>query len=157
MLSGGFRGEVIAVSTDDRPVSGVPSAQLHRDRRRAGSTWPSSSVPTAELGGVVIDAAHKGAHGMVVLTGGGDGGHDNKTVVNLARAYGVRALGPDALGLINTDSEVGLNASPAPMPRAGVVGLFCQSAAIGVSLLNYTLEHDLGLSSFLSAPATSPT
>ena len=148
-VRGGFRGEVIAVSTDDCPVSGVPSAS-------SIATVDGSidlavvSVPTAELGGVVIDAAHKGAHGLVVLTGGGDGGHDNRTVVNLARAYGVRAVGPDALGLINTDSEVGLNASPAPMPRAGVVGLFCQSAAIGVSLLNYTLEHDLGLSSFLS-------
>ena len=108
------------------------------------------SVPTAQLGGVVIDAAHKGAHGLVVLTGGADGAHDNRTVVNLARAYGVRAVGPDALGLINTDYEVGLNASPAPMPRQGVVGLFCQSAAIGVSLLNYARKHDLGLSSFLS-------
>ncbi|HEY5785523.1 MAG TPA: GNAT family N-acetyltransferase, partial [Microlunatus sp.] len=148
-VRGGFRGEVIAVSTDDSPVSGVRSAS-------SIATVDGSidlavvSVPTAQLGGVVIDAAHKGAHGLVVLTGGGDGGHDNRTVVNLARAYGVRAVGPDALGLINTDSEVGLNASPAPMPRAGVVGLFCQSAAVGVSLLNYTLEHDLGLSSFLS-------
>ena len=145
----GFRGEVIAVSTDDRPVSGV---------RQAGSIATVDgpidlavvSVPTAQLGGVVIDAAHKGAHGLVVLTGGGDGGDDNRTVVNLARAYGVRAVGPDALGLINTDTEVGLNASPAPMPRPGVVGLFCQSAAIGVSLLTYALDADLGLSSFLS-------
>ena len=105
---------------------------------------------------MVIDAAHKGAHGLVLLTGAASAVHDNKTVVNLARAYGVRAVGPDALGLINTDSEVGLNASPAPMPRAGGVGMFCQSAAVGVSLLNYALGHDLGLSSFCP-PATSPT
>ncbi|HYI56482.1 MAG TPA: GNAT family N-acetyltransferase, partial [Microlunatus sp.] len=148
-VRGGFRGEVIAVSTDDVPVSGVPSASSIATVDGA-IDLAVVAVPTTELGGVVIDAAHKGAHGLVVLTGGGDGGHDNRTVVNLARAYGVRAVGPDALGVINTDSEVGLNASPAPMPRAGVVGLFCQSAAIGVSLLNYTLQHDLGLSSFLS-------
>ena len=148
-LSGGFRGEVIAVSTDDVEVSGVRSAPSIAAVEGA-IDLAVVSVPTAQLGGVVIDAAHKGAHGLVVLTGGADGAHDNRTVVNLARAYGVRAVGPDALGLINTDYEVGLNASPAPMPRQGVVGLFCQSAAIGVSLLNYARKQDLGLSSFLS-------
>ncbi len=148
-VSGGFRGEVIAVSTDGCPVSGVPLASSIATVE-GRIDLAVVSVPTDQLGGVVIDAAHKGAHGLVVLTGGGDGGHDNRTVVNLARAYGVRAVGPDALGLINTDSEVGLNASPAPMPRPGVVGMFCQSAAIGVSLLNYAVERDLGLSSFLS-------
>ena len=148
-LSGGFRGEVIAVSTDGVEVSGVRSAPSIAAVEGA-IDLAVVSVPTAQLGGVVIDAAHKGAHGLVVLTGGADGAHDNRTVVNLARAYGVRAVGPDALGLINTDYEVGLNASPAPMPRQGVVGLFCQSAAIGVSLLNYARKQDLGLSSFLS-------
>lgn len=147
IVSGGFHGEVIAVSTDDVPVSGVRTAD---SIAAVDGTIDLAvvSVPTRQLGEVVIDAAHKGAHAMVVLTG--SGGDDNQTVVNLARAYGVRAVGPDALGLINTDPEVWLNVSPAPMPRAGVVGLFCQSAAIGVSLLNYALDHDLGLSSFLS-------
>ena len=149
IVSGGYRGRVIAVSTDDVPVSGVQTADSIAAVDGA-IDLAVVAVPTGQLGGVVIDAAHKGAHGLVVLTGSDDAGDDNHTVVNLARAYGVRAVGPDALGLINTDSEVGLNASPAPMPRAGVVGMFCQSAAIGVSLLNYALDHDLGLSSFLS-------
>ncbi|MDN5762468.1 MAG: GNAT family N-acetyltransferase [Microlunatus sp.] len=148
-VSGGFGGEVIAVSTDDCPVPGVPSASSVATV--AGTIdLAVVSVPTSQLGAVVIDAAHKGVHGLVVLTGGGDGRGDNRTVVNLARAYGVRAIGPDALGLINTDAGVRLNASPAPMPRSGVVGLFCQSAAVGVSLLNYANSQDLGLSSFLS-------
>ena len=105
-------------------------------------------MPTAELAEVVIDAAHKGAHGIVVLTGHDVRRADNLTVVNLARAYGIRALGPDALGLINT--AVSLNATPGPMPRAGGVGLFCQSAAVGVAVLNHAVRADLGLSSFIS-------
>ena len=108
------------------------------------------SVPTAELGGVVIDVAHKGAHGIVVLTGTDVEPGDDLTVINLARAYGVRALGPDALGLINTAPEVELNATPGPMPRRGGVGLFCQSAAVGVAVLNHAVRQDLGLSSFIS-------
>ncbi len=108
------------------------------------------AVPTADLGGAVIDAAHKGAHGMVVLAGSDIGPDDNDTVVTLARAYGIRALGPDALGLVNTDPAVALNASPGPMPRAGSVGLFCQSAAIGVALLRSAVRQNLGISSFIS-------
>ena len=149
LICGGFRGELIGISSDTAPVAGVPTAT-------SIATVPGRldlailSVPTSELGGVVIDAAHKGAHGIVVLTGTDYSAGDNRTVVNLARAYGIRALGPDALGLINTTSEVGLNATPGPMPRPGGVGLFCQSAAVGVALLNHAVRQDLGLSSFIS-------
>jgi acyl-CoA synthetase (NDP forming)/RimJ/RimL family protein N-acetyltransferase len=151
LLSGGFRGEVTAVSTDLVVVSGVRTAS-------SIATIEGSidlvlvSIPTNELGAVVIDAAHKGAQAMVVLTGT-DSAHDNRTVVSLARAYGVRALGPDALGLINTDPAVGLNASPGPMPRTGGVGIFCQSAAVGVALINRALRQNIGLSSFISSGA----
>ena len=112
-------------------------------RSRAGSTWRWSRCRPPTSAEVVIDVAHKGAHGIVVLTGHDVGPGDNQTVINLARAYGVRALGPDALGLINTD-EVELNATPGPMPRTGGVGLFCQSAAVGVAVLNHAVRADLG-------------
>ena len=107
-----------------------------------------SVATAADLGEVVIDVAHKGAHGIVVLTGNDVRPGDNMTVINLARAYGIRALGPDALGLINTAVE--LNATPGPMPRKGGVGMFCQSAAVGVAVLNHAVRSDLGVSSFIS-------
>jgi acyl-CoA synthetase (NDP forming)/GNAT superfamily N-acetyltransferase len=148
-LQGGYRGEVIAVSADDVPVVGVATADsIAAVEGRIDLAL--LAVPTKDLGGAVIDAAHKGAHGLVVLTGTDSGARDNATILDLARAYGVRAIGPDALGLINTDPEIGLNATPAPMPRRGGVGLFCQSAAAGVSLLKHALRNNLGLSSFIS-------
>ena len=149
MLRGGYRGEIIAVGADGVEIGGVPTAETlakvtgHLDLALV-------SVPTAELAEVVIDVAHKGAHGIVLMTGSDVGVGDNLKVINLARAYGVRALGPDALGLINTAAEVEMNATPGPMPRAGGVGLFCQSAAVGVALLNHAVRQDLGLSSFIS-------
>jgi acyl-CoA synthetase (NDP forming)/GNAT superfamily N-acetyltransferase len=149
MLSGGFRGEVIAVSTDQHKVSGVrTSSSIATIDGKIDLVVVS--IPTRDMGAVVIDAAQKGAHAMVVLTGSDSQADDNHTIVNLARAYGVRALGPDALGLINTDPAVGLNASPGPMPRVGGVGLFCQSAAVGVALLNHAIRQNLGLSTFIS-------
>jgi succinyl-CoA synthetase alpha subunit len=118
MVSGGFRGDAIGVSTDDTEIVGVPTA----------SSIPAIpgrvdlalvSVPTSQLGEVVIDVAHHGAHGIVVLTGTETAAGDNLTVLDLARAYGIRALGPDALGLINTLPNVTLNATPGPIPAGG--------------------------------------
>jgi acyl-CoA synthetase (NDP forming)/RimJ/RimL family protein N-acetyltransferase len=149
VLRGGFRGEVMAVSSDGGAVPGVSNAGSIGDL--AGRLdLAILSVPTSQLGTVVIEAAHKGAHGIVVLTGTSYAPGDNLQIINLARAYGVRALGPDALGVINTSPTVQLNATPGPMPRTGGVGMFCQSAAVGVALLNHANRNDLGLSSFIS-------
>ncbi len=149
IVKGGFGGEVVAVCTDGSVTAAVTTAPTLAEVE-GRLDLALVSVPTAELGGVVIDIAHKGAHGIVVLTGTDVGASDNLTVINLARAYGVRALGPDALGLINTAPAVELNATPGPMPRRGGVGLFCQSAAVGVAVLNHAVRQDLGLSSFIS-------
>jgi acyl-CoA synthetase (NDP forming)/RimJ/RimL family protein N-acetyltransferase len=149
ILRGEFSGEVAAVSIDGASVAGVANAASIA-AVQGSLDLAIVSVPTNQLGGVVIDAAHKGAHGMVVLTGTDYAPGDNLKIINLARAYGIRALGPDALGIINTLGTVRLNATPGPMPRSGGVGLFCQSAAVGVALLNHAVRHDLGLSSFIS-------
>lgn len=149
MLSAGYRGELVAVSTDRTPISGVPTSQSLATVE-GEIDLVIASIPRDDLGAAVIDAAHKGAHAIVVLTGADIGINDSGLVVSLARAYGIRALGPDALGLINTDSEVALNAIPGPMPRAGRVGLFCQSAAIGVAMLAPAIRQHLGVSSFIS-------
>ena len=149
VIGGGFRGEVIGISSDGGEVRGVPTAPsiAELDGR---IDLALVFVPSGQLGEVVIDAAHKGAHGIVVLTGSHVEAGDDLTLVNLARAYGIRALGPDAIGLINTDVETSLNATPGPMPRAGAVGLFCQSAAVGIAQLNHAVEQQIGLSSFVS-------
>jgi acyl-CoA synthetase (NDP forming)/RimJ/RimL family protein N-acetyltransferase len=148
MLRGGFRGEVMTVPTDGSEVAGTGNvASIGALPGRLDLAIVS--VPTSQLGAVVIDAAHKGAHGIVVLTGTDYAAGDNHQIINLARAYGIRALGPDALGVINTLPSVQLNATPGPMPRAGGVGLFCQSAAVGVTLLNSAVRHDVGLSCFI--------
>lgn len=149
LLSGGFRGEVVAVSTDGVPVAGVPTASSIATVE-GRIDLAVVLIPGDDLSATVIEVAHKGAHAMVVLTGSGIGISNSQRVVSLARAYGIRALGPDALGLINTDSAVGLNASPSPMPAPGNVGLFSQSAATGVAILSQAMRQEVGISSFLS-------
>lgn len=97
-------------------------------------------------------AAEKHAFGVVALAGSTNPGltlEDAKAFVDKARDYGLRALGPAAVGLINTHTQ--LNASPAPMPRTGTVGLFTQSAGVATLTLSYALKRGSGLSSFIGA------
>ncbi len=96
--------------------------------------------------------------GLVVLSAGyGESGPAGlarqRELVRQARSYGMRLIGPNAYGVINTAPEVELNASltPAPMPMRGRIGLFTQSGAIGIALLSALLRRGEGLSSFVSA------
>ena len=65
---------------------------------------------------------------------------------------GMRVLGPNCLGLVNTDPSVRMNATLAPVvPPAGRIGFFCQSGALGVAILADAANRGLGLSTFVSA------
>jgi acyl-CoA synthetase (NDP forming) len=70
----------------------------------------------------------------------------------LSRSYGVRLIGPNALGIINTDPDVSLNASlSGVMPPRGRAGFFCQSGALGSAILEKVNNRGLGISTFVSA------
>ncbi|MER6301127.1 GNAT family N-acetyltransferase [Kitasatospora sp. NPDC001539] len=112
---------------------------------------PESAVPAA-----VAECGAHGVQGLVVVTAGyaetGPEGRDRqRALVRQARAAGMRVVGPNAFGLINTDPERPLNASLAPhLPERGGFGIFCQSGAIGVALLEAAHKRGLGVSSFAS-------
>ncbi|MFB7908169.1 GNAT family N-acetyltransferase [Kitasatospora sp. NPDC056076] len=112
---------------------------------------PESVVPAA-----VAECGAHGVQGLVVVTAGyaetGPEGRDRqRALVRQARAAGMRVIGPNAFGLINTDPDHPLNASLAPhLPDRGGFGIFCQSGAIGVALLESAHRRGLGVSSFAS-------
>src|SRR5699024_12123961 len=63
-----------------------------------------------------------------------------------------RVVGPNALGVANTDGEIGLNSTLAPvLPGRGRIGFFCQSGALGIQILGGASSRRLGLSTFVSA------
>ncbi|MFB4301978.1 GNAT family N-acetyltransferase [Actinomadura sp. NTSP31] len=106
---------------------------------------------------VVEQCAGKGVRGLVVVSSGfgetgPEGRADQDELVRLARAYGMRVVGPNCLGIANTDPDVRLNATLAPtLPGRGPVGFFSQSGALGIAILQRTAERGLGLSTFVSA------
>ncbi|MDJ0357411.1 GNAT family N-acetyltransferase [Paenarthrobacter sp. PH39-S1] len=115
------------------------------------------AVPYAEVPKVVAECGDAGVKGLLVATAGfaDDGARGlarQRDLVRRARASGMRVVGPASLGVANTRPEISLNASMAPaMPRRGGLGLFSQSAAIGVSLYAASSRRRVGLSSMLSA------
>ena len=115
------------------------------------------AVPANSVLGVVDECAAKGVRYLLVASGGfaerGDGGTERQEQLRRrARENGMRVVGPNSFGLINTDPEVRLNASLAPrMPGAGGLGLFSQSGALGIAVLASADRRGLGVSIFASA------
>ncbi len=101
--------------------------------------------------GQVIEAVSGKCFGLYAIQGGDFGGEENSAVVDRARAHGVRLVGPDALGVINTDPAISMNASAAPMPRHGGASIFCQSSALGIMLLAGAMDRHLGVATFISS------
>ncbi len=115
------------------------------------------AVPAERVNEVVAQCAAKGVHGLVVVSSGfGEAGQEGRErqdrLVRLARAHGMRVVGPNCLGIANTDPRVLLNATLAPtMPGPGPVGFFSQSGALGIAILQWAADRGLGLSTFVSA------
>ena len=156
LLDGGFTGRLEVVHPEADVVLGVPT-----HRRLADVEGPLDvaiiAVPADAVLDVVAECATAGVHGLVVLSGGfaetGPAGLERQTeLVRLARANGMRVIGPNSWGVINADPRMRLNISlAAHLPPFGRLGLFCQSGALSVSVLDGAAQRGLGVSTFLSA------
>ncbi|MFD0266054.1 GNAT family N-acetyltransferase [Streptomyces sp. NPDC127106] len=159
----GFRGHLFAVNEARAPgiegdlLEGVRAYRSLRDID-APVDLAVVAVPAERVPQVVADCGERGVQGLVVLSAGygesGPAGLDRqRELVRQVRSYGMRLIGPNAFGVINTAPDVGLNASlaPVPAPVPGRIGLFTQSGAIGIALLSALLRRGVGLSSFVSA------
>ncbi|MFD4599885.1 GNAT family N-acetyltransferase [Streptomyces sp. NPDC058464] len=141
----GFTGRLHAVNQafpdDLKEIDGVPA---HRSVRDIDGPVDLAvvAVPAEHVPEVVTECGEHGVQGLVVLAAGyaesgPDGRERQRALVRRARTYGMRIIGPNAFGIINTADDVRLNASLAPeMPRPGRIGLFAQSGAIGIALLS---------------------
>ncbi|MEU7120537.1 bifunctional acetate--CoA ligase family protein/GNAT family N-acetyltransferase [Streptomyces zaomyceticus] len=162
LLGAGYTGRVYAVNAalgeSDGAVEfdGVPA---HPSVGAIGEPVDLAivAVPAERVPEAVADCGEHGVRGLVVLSAGyaesgADGRERQRQLVRQARSYGMRIIGPNAFGIINTTPDVRLNASLAPqMPAAGRIGLFTQSGAIGIALLAGLHRRGAGLSSFISA------
>jgi len=114
------------------------------------------AVPVPAVPAIVEEAGRVGARALVVITAGyGEVGAEGRArqaaLVEQARGYGMRLIGPNCLGLVNASPAVRLDAIFAPAdPAPGPVAMGSQSGALGVALLDYARDRGLGISSFVS-------
>ena len=156
LVLGDYGGTVYAVNSAAEAVSGLPAYKTVQDIP-GEVDLAIVAVPAESVSDVVLDCAAKGVHGLVVISAGfaeegPEGRRRQKALLGLSRSYGLRLIGPNCLGIINTDPASQLNASLSPsMPPQGRVGFFCQSGALGTAILDSVSRRGLGLSTFVSA------
>jgi acetyl coenzyme A synthetase (ADP forming)-like protein len=114
------------------------------------------AVPREAVLAVVDECAERGVRALVVITAGfaevgAEGRALQDRLVDKVRGYGMRMVGPNCLGLLNTDPAIQLNASFSPIfPPPGRVAMSSQSGALGLAILGYARQLQLGLSTFVS-------
>ena len=114
------------------------------------------AVPAPAVPGVIDEAASMGVRAVTIITAGfGETGRSGAAVetemLSVARRHGMRIVGPNCLGVINTDPGIRMSATFAPLdPLPGRLALVSQSGAVGVVLGEQTRAAGLGLSAFVS-------
>ncbi|SDZ07435.1 Acyl-CoA synthetase (NDP forming) [Amycolatopsis xylanica] len=156
LLAADFAGTVYPVNPEHRSVRGVrayPSVVDIPDQVDLAVVAVRAEVVESVLDGALA----KGVKTLLIVSGGfAEAGplglHAELRLVGEARAHGMRVVGPNALGVLNTDAGVRLNATLAPrLPARGRTGFFCQSGALGTAILADAEARGLGLSTFVSA------
>jgi acetyl coenzyme A synthetase (ADP forming)-like protein len=113
-------------------------------------------VPQRFVLQVAQECADVGVRGIVVISAGfsevgEEGAEDEKRLLEIVRESGMRMVGPNCMGLLNTSSAVRLNGTFAPVyPPAGNVAMSSQSGALGIAILDYARRHNIGISQFVS-------
>src|SRR5262249_42428874 len=113
-------------------------------------------VPAAQVLESVDDCLTKGVRALCVISAGfsesGPAGRElEAALLDRIRTAGCRLIGPNCMGLLNTDPAVQLNATFSPVyPPAGSVAMSTQSGALGLAILDYARQLNIGISSFVS-------
>jgi acyl-CoA synthetase (NDP forming)/GNAT superfamily N-acetyltransferase len=155
MQEGGFTGPLYAVNPHATDIAGIPAYPTLADLP-GPIDLVVIAVPAHAVQTVIPQAAAAGARAAVILSSGfGEAGPDGRAsqadLVRLARSHGIRLVGPNCLGIINTDPAVSLNASFATLtPPRGGLAIASQSGAVGIALLEHSTRTGCGMSTFVS-------
>lgn len=155
MLEYGFTGDVYPVNPKADEVCGLKAYKnildIPGDVEMAVIVIPKDFIPAA-----IDECAQKGVKGLVIISAGyketgAEGLKAEQALRDQVRKYGMKLVGPNCLGVINTASDVKLDASFAmALPVAGRTAFISQSGALGAAILNLLKDLKVGLSQFVS-------
>lgn len=155
LLNSGFQGTLFPVH------SGADVVQSVRAYRHIADITDTIDlavvvVPAEVVVPVARECAAKGVRALVVISSGfaeeGEEGRKRQVeLVEICSSSGMRVVGPNCMGIINTDPRVRINATFGPTPPVpGPIGILSQSGALGLAIIDATRKLGLGVSSFVS-------
>lgn len=113
-------------------------------------------VPSFLVSGVMEECGQKGIKGAILISAGfkeigGEGITLEKELQEIIRKHNISLIGPNCLGVMNTDPETSMNATfGTQMPGTGNISFISQSGALCVAILDYAKESNIGFSKFMS-------
>jgi acetyl coenzyme A synthetase (ADP forming)-like protein len=155
ILKAQFKGIVYPVNPRERYIASIKTYKYVIDIEDpvdiAVIVYPSSVMHMA-----LEQCGQKGIKGAVIISAGfkevgGQGIEREEQIKQIAHKYGISFIGPNCLGIINTDPAVMLDASFArKMPEEGNIGFISQSGALCTAVLDYARAKHIGFSKFIS-------
>jgi acetyl coenzyme A synthetase (ADP forming)-like protein len=155
LVQAGFAGPIYPVNPKAVEIAGLKTY-----RSVLGVPVPVDLAvivaPASSVLEVVDDCAAQGVRALVVISAGfaevgADGAKLQQELRNKVIGYGMRMVGPNCLGLLNTDPDVRLNASFSRLfPPRGRIAMSSQSGAVGYAVLGVAQKYQLGFSTFVS-------
>jgi acetyl coenzyme A synthetase (ADP forming)-like protein len=155
LLAAGFNGPVYPVNPKAAVVQSVLAYKSVLDVP-GPVDLAVLALPASHVVEAAEECAAKGVRAIVVVSAGfaetgPEGARRQRELLAVCRAAGMRLIGPNCLGIVNTDAEVRLDATFGPVvPLPGRVGFLSQSGAFGLAIIDYANALGLGLSSFVS-------
>ncbi len=155
ILKDNYKGTVFPVSPREKSIAGVKAYKyvidIEDEVDMAILVFPSSVCHLA-----LEQCGEKGVKSAIIISAGfreigGDGVQREKRIKEIADKYGISFIGPNCLGIINTDPGCNLNASFARnMPENGNIAFLSQSGALCTAVLDYARAKHIGFSKFVS-------
>ena len=146
------KGKVYPVNIKEEEVQGVKAYKSVKDIPDE-IDLAIIVVPKRFVKDTLIQCGEKGVKGVVIITAGfgetgEEGKREEKELVEIAHKYGMRIIGPNCVGIMNT--HVDLNATFITVAKKGNVAFISQSGALGAGIVYKTIKEDIGFSKFIS-------
>lgn len=155
LLANGFAGAVYPINRTATDIAGHACLASARDLP-PGVDLAVIAVPAEAVPAAVEECAQAKVRALVIISAGfaeaGEAGRQRQhAVADLARSHGMRIVGPNCMGVLNTDPAVRMNASFADrLPPHGRIALASQSGGLGLTILQLATERQIGISTFIS-------
>jgi len=156
MVGAGFTGTVYPVNPNADAVMSIKAYPSVLDIP-GNVEMGVIAVPAKLVSKVADDCGKKGVRALIVISDGfrevgPEGELREEELRKIIRRYGMRVVGPNCMGIINTDVSIMMNATFSQVfPPAGNVAFMSQSGAMGLTILEHANNLNMGVSTFVSA------